>query len=74
MLCIDDWIQMEFRLVAYQTGVLVLIQQKHFFVSDNQFVNFGGIVSTSNTYSSNVVTLQSDGMLYWSMGITENES
>lgn len=45
-----------------------------FSFSDNQFVQFGGIVSTSNTYSSDVVTLQSDGLLYWSMGITENES
>ncbi|XP_037040872.1 thiamin pyrophosphokinase 1 isoform X2 [Bradysia coprophila] len=41
---------------------------------DNQFTQFGGIVSTSNTYSSNVVTLQSDGLLYWSMGITNEES
>lgn len=44
------------------------------FFLDNHVVQFGGMVSTSNTYSSNVVTLQSDGLLYWSMGITENES
>ncbi|KAJ6633544.1 Thiamine pyrophosphokinase 1 [Pseudolycoriella hygida] len=41
---------------------------------DNQFVQFGGICSTSNTYSSNVVTLRSDGYLYWSMGLSEHES
>lgn len=33
---------------------------------------FGGLVSTSNTYAAELVTIQTDGFLYWSMGLIVN--
>lgn len=47
--------------------------QKSFNNLENHPVEFGGIISTSNTYSSEVVTIETDGFLYWSMGLETNE-
>lgn len=40
-------------------------------VTDDGVSEFGGLISTSNTYAREIVTIQTDGYLYWSMGLTE---
>lgn len=36
---------------------------------NNHILEFGGIVSSSNTYSSQIVTINTSNFLLWSMGI-----
>lgn len=40
---------------------------------DSHPVQFGGMISTSNTYASERLTISTDGLLYWSMGIGAGE-
>lgn len=36
---------------------------------DNSKMNFGGLVSTSNTYASDILTVKTNGNVYFSMGL-----
>lgn len=46
------------------------VVEPRFFCTDNTVVQFGGMVSTSNTYAGERLTIRTeDGLLYWSMGI-----
>lgn len=41
------------------------------FDSAENRVQFGGLVSTSNTYAGERLTIVTDGLLYWSMGLRD---
>lgn len=42
-----------------------------FFIADNQEMKFGGLVSSSNTYSNDpVIKIKADQPLIWSMGVS----
>jgi len=44
-------------------------------VADNRVMEFGGTISTSNTYSGDpVVTVKTSGTLVWSMGLCDDET
>lgn len=39
------------------------------YVSDNTTMQFGGLISTSNTYEDSEVTVNTDTSVIWTMGI-----
>lgn len=43
----------------------------NFTFKDNHKCSFGGLVSTSNTFAKNRVSIKTDGLLFWSMGICD---
>lgn len=43
------------------------------FIADNTVCEFGGVVSSSNTYANTNVRIECDKFLFWSMA-TENDS
>lgn len=40
-----------------------------FYVLDNTTMQFGGLISTSNTYKDSKVTVNTDTSVIWTMGI-----
>lgn len=41
------------------------------FIEENQICQFGGLVSTSNTYANELLTIETNAILYWSMGLNK---